>query len=314
MELLGIKVVSYWAGKIPENSELHFRSFAHNRGSNDTYKLYLDEHFSSSSSIPDGLLWLRNEPWFELEKIDLEKLMQEKGLRKFSYWKQNSLYIVIRRFKISILSFLAARFDQMSSLEDKFVFFKQRHIPSVGFSLNHADSFSGLVNHFTYRADLFRTLILSQGAKENNILYADLDICFLKPLNEFLSLHPYTSRWGTEDFANTCLLFVPHHSNSMKGLVQELQKTSSAWPWTLYSKENCLKYGIEIKPLKMFDPIWDRDFAAPGSDSSFFSDPEVADRWIAWLDEHSLAYHWHNNWTTPRDPESTYEILLRRFK
>lgn len=306
--------MSYWAGKIPENSELHFRSFAHNRGPNDSYKLYLDEHFICDSSIPDALVWLRNEPWFEFENIDLEKLMQENGLRKFSYWKQNYFFIVIRRSKLFLLNFLAKRFHRILTLENKFVFFKARYVPSVGFSLNHADSFSGLANHLTYRADLFRTLILSQGDENYNLLYADLDICFLKPLKDFFSMNPYTSRWGTEDFANTCLLFVPHHANSMKGLVQELQKTSSAWPWTLYSKENCLKYGIDIKPLNVLDPIWDRDFAAPGSDSSFFSDPQVADRWIAWLDEHSLTYHWHNNWATQRHPESTYEILLRRFK
>lgn len=306
--------MSYWAGIIPENAELHFRSFAHYRGPDDCYKMYLDEHFCSDLSIPDSLLWLLNEPWFELEKINLEKLMQEKGLKEFSYWKQNIFFIAIRKTKISVLSSLANCIDRTSYLKNRFVFFNQRHTPSVGFSLNHADSFSGLVTHFTYRADLFRTLILSQDEEERNLLYADLDICFLKPLSEFFSVNPYTSRWGTEDFANTCLLYVPHHSNSMKGLVQELQKTSSAWPWTLYSKENCLKFGIDIRPLKIFDPIWDSDFAAPGSVSSFFSDPRVANRWIAWLEEHSMTYHWHNNWVTPRHPESTYEILLHKFK
>ena len=310
-----VKVVSYWAGEIPVNSELHFRSFAFNRGQNDTYKLYLDGNSEFNSSIPKNLSWLHDEPWFTFEIFNLEKLMQEKNLRLFSNWKANFIYRVVRRLKFKMLQFFCARITTLPLAVNRLSVIKNlsnRYNPSVGFAFNHSDSFSGLSHHLTYRADLFRTLVLADN-EFSNLLYSDLDVCFLKPLKSLVSVNAYTSMWGTEDFANTCILFVPQGSDSIKSLVNELRLTSSAWPWTLYSKENCNKHGIEIKPLHLFDAIWDLKFSKPGRDASFFTDPEVTVEWIEWLNENSLTYHWHNNWTTPRHPDSVYETLLRKF-
>ena len=94
--------VSYWTGNLPSISNLHFTSFKFNN-SNFKYVLYLDNDISNLPLIPKNLIWLLNEPWFELRYFSLTEMMSNFEIEPFSKWNNTLFSRMCRRIRLNML-------------------------------------------------------------------------------------------------------------------------------------------------------------------------------------------------------------------
>ena len=306
-------VVSYWAGTLPEITKLHFLSFEYQNDLNFKYVLYTDVRADLKSSIPEDLSWLLEKPWFENKNVDLIKLMKKYKIAPFSPWKMNFKYKLIRRFKNNVtFNFLKCTRDLNFRHLRKY---RDLHLNSeVGFSLCHAQKFSGLSEHLTYRADVFRSLIANELPNEN-VLYVDLDICFMKRFSEYTWSEPFTSPWGLAKFANTAIIFFPAGLQSMRNkIVNELISTAAAWPWILYSEHRCIEYGLKLRPIEEFDQPWALNNPVSADSRAFMQRRNDLEDIISWVDKHSFCFHWHNQWASKPENGSPYSYYLDKFK
>jgi hypothetical protein len=306
-------VVSYWAGRVPEITELHFKSFLHNNDLNFRYVLFLDEKSRFNSSLPPSLNWILRYESIQVQTINLEKLMSACDIRKFSLWKDRFFFKLVRKLRFTITS----RFVFMLEFFNLNIFqgiISKANNAFVSYNHPHTSTFTGLSEHLTYRSDVFRSLIAKQYERDN-ILYVDLDICFTKKFSEFEWDRPFSSPWGLESFANTAVLFLPNGQSKVRDLIlKEFQLHPSAWPWELYSSNNCRKFGIQLKPIEYFDSAWSSNSPNSGDSKAFFEKRQNTKTLIDWIDQNSFCNHWHNQWKVVPEPGSPYSIYLARFE
>ena len=306
-------VVSYWVGTLPEITRLHFYSFKYNNDLNFKYILYSDISDGFKSSIPSSLNWLLDMPWFEHREIDLSNLMEKYEIPPFSLWKETLYYKLRRKLKHKLLSFLLKYSKGLHfRLLEKY---RDLHLnEEIGFSFSHNQKFTGLSKHVTYRSDVFRSLIANEFTNEN-ILYTDLDICFIRQFSSYDWAVPFTSPWGIARFANTAILFIPSTKESTReNILQEFRNTSAAWPWVLYSEKRCGRYDLVLRSIEEFDPPWSLSSPVSGDSSAFMSKRDNSAHVVTWVDEHSFCFHWHNQWKSSPEVGSPYDLYLTKFK
>jgi len=311
-EAVSTTVVAYWAGNLPEITALHFISFERQNDLNFKYILYADNSQGFESSIPPSLAWLKQKPWFEIRNVELSQLMTEFDIQPFSKWKPNLRYRFLRKLKTKALHYLllktrALKMDFLS----KYV--STHWNEEVGFTFSHNQKFSGLANHLTYRADIFRSIIANEFPNEN-VLYVDLDICFTKVFSKYDWSKAFTSPWGRADFANTAIIYFPISQRDIRTkILGELRSTSAAWPWTLYSQNRCSYYGLELRLIEEFDPPWASDSPVSGDSSAFMQKRMNSQEVVDWTDEKSFCFHWHNQWQIIPESGSPYDLYLKKF-
>lgn len=305
-------VVSYWAGEVPAISILHFVSFLR-FSLGERYILFLDSREDFASKLHQDLKWILNHPNFEIRDIDLEETMKRHGIPAFSRWSGSRVdrlgrklidwyfKLVLRPENSNFLKVVLAR--NTRKLTDM----------RLGYSPTHTRLFSGLRSHLTYRADLFRSLILAE-LPNFDIFYVDLDICFLRSFNTWDWTKSWTSQWGVEEFANTACLFSPKtDTHGREIILKNLRRTASAWPWTLYSKGNCDEAGLEIMGIENFDPPWSPNSLICGRSDLFFKGgPHAQGTFDELVSSYFLA-HWHNQWRVIPEPDSPFMLLLKTF-
>jgi hypothetical protein len=305
--------VSYWAGTLPPISHLHFTSFKFNNSKNFKYVLFLDNDIKPKSMISNDLLWLLNEPWFEIRYFSLTQMMNDFEIASFSKWHNNMLYKICRKFKYKMFKIKINVYSRYNSLE-RSKFLSNNYNSEIGPSFSHNQKFTGLSEHLTYRADVFRSLIASKFPNDD-VLYVDIDICFVKPFNDYDWSKAFTSPWGLANFANTAIIFFPASDKQLRERVlSELKQSSAAWPWILYSKERCEYFGLELRKIEDFDPPWAPSNPSTGNSSSFMKKQADSREIVDWADRNSFCYHWHNQWNAVPEVGSAYNIYFERYK
>lgn len=184
----------------------------------------------------------------------------------------------------------------------------------IGFTFSHNQNFAGLSQHLTYRSDVFRSLIASEYPI-SNVLYVDIDICFVKKFSSYDWSNAFTSPWGLAEFANTAIIYLPAKNQQLRSrIISEFRKVTSAWPWTLYSKNRCEFYGLELRSIEEFDPPWALSNPSTGDSGAFMKKHANAQNIVDWADSNSFCYHWHNQWNVIPEAGSPYDIHLNRFQ
>jgi hypothetical protein len=306
-------VVSYWCGDLPKVSELHFRSFLFDE--NVSYKLYIDTDKSKGviQSFPAEISWIESMPNLEVKYFSLDELLTKHSIHHFSPWKNTLWMKSIRR----ILSYVFRNIYQLAMRLR--INLDGVKVPGFGsfssighWSFTHAAPFSGLSDHLTYRSDLFRSVIALEFP-ERDLLYVDVDTCLVKPIIDWDFGLSFASQWGTGNFANTACLFFSSHSQTRHLVAEKLRYKIAAWPWVLYSFKNCKDLGIEIRPIKLFDPAWTPGTLLEGNSAGFFHNQFNVKAIVEEIEENCLLAHWHNQWTSVPEPESPYVHLLRKY-
>ena len=310
-------VVSYWAGSLPRLCELHFRSFL-KQNDGRKYILFLDSRLDFDSKIPQELSWIIDEPNIKVDYINLENLMSESGIAPFRKWKGCKLEKYFRKLKSKFMRDCVFRFPFIDSEVLRFIFrtnfFGNYNSDLRQWTPSHNSFASGLESHLTYRSDLFRSLI-HRNFPGKDCLYVDLDSCFIRNFSDYSWENSFVSPWGTDSFANTsCLFLSTKDSEGTAAIVRKLADTSSAWPWELYTKENCESFRIEIRGIEQFDPPWTPGSLLHGDPEKFFTCTDESELIIQELKIHCFFMHWHNRWLITPEKGSPYDLLLREAK
>jgi hypothetical protein len=305
--------VSYWAGTLPTISNLHFASFKFNNNKNFKYVLFLDHDLKSKSIISNDLLWLLNESWFEIRYFSLTQMMNDFDIENFSKWQNNLVYKICRKLRSKILKIKIRLYSRYNSIA-RTRFLKNNYNFEIGPSFSHNQKFTGLSEYLTYRSDVFRSLIANKFPNDD-VLYVDIDICFVKPFNDYDWSKAFTSPWGLTKFANTAIIYFPAANQLLrKRVLSELKQNSAAWPWILYSKENCEYLGLELRKIEDFDPSWAPANPSTGNSSSFMKKQTNSQEIVDWADNNSFCFHWHNQWSVIPEVGSAYDIYFKRYK
>lgn len=301
--------VSYWAGNLPNIVKLHFASFEFNNDLDFKYILFIDEKFINKDIAQLGKdFFLSNQPGLEVRKINLDNLFEKYSIEPFAKWNSNFFYRIMRKFNTNLIKILAKKNLINFIYGSKLHFHKE-----MGLTFAHNLNFSALIPNLTYRSDAFRSLIANEFPSFN-ILYTDLDVCFLKKFSTYNWENAFTSAWGISEFANTALLYLPKNiQNTREKILNEFRINSCAWPWVLYSKILCEKFGIEIRDVKEFDPPWTPGSPVYGNSESFMTLNTDLNNLNAWLSDNSFAWHWHNQWNSEPHNQSPYNYYFEKY-
>jgi hypothetical protein len=303
-------ITSYWMGSIPDITKLHFFSFLANNDIEAKYYLYIDRN--SPRVDLDNLPSFLEKCGVEVRAVDLESMMERQGVKPFGFWKNDFFSILIRRLRYASLSRLFRIFNHLA-LSKYFPSFFRYANPVIGYTFRHHSSFTGLKQHTTYRSDLFRSLISLEHPDED-VLYVDLDICFIRKFSTWDFDRSFTGPWGTSNFANTAILYLPKKMPELrKKILARLKDSSSAWPWSLYSRKNLDEFGLDVWPIHTIDAAWVSGNPISGRPDLFMNGELESAEIVEFLDKNVHCFHWHNQWNAQPRASSPYQVFLNRF-
>jgi hypothetical protein len=311
----GPVVVSYWAGNLPNITKLHFLSYHANKGST-SYVLFLDSNPKFESEIPIESVQYLKKLGIQIEKFDLEKSLIDFSIPSFGDFN-NSYSSKILRLIFNRCLQLISLLSNKNQLLKKFL---STILPSFHYSdsLNffvpsHNLKWFGLSDNLAYRSDLFRSVIISK-ITERSILYVDLDICFVKNLNELDWDISETGSWGDGPHANTAFFKVAKDEIKLKStILTALQNGIPAFPWTLYTAKFCSENNLIVLPVKLVDPAWAPGSLVVGNPDMFFKKSNLSEFIVEEFFRNCIVVHWHNRWNIIPEKGSPFDLLLEKF-
>lgn len=296
---------AYWVGKLPEVSELHFRSFR-KLNPHLRYVLCLENSSSFSTYVGSRMLKVLEECNIEIRSYSLEREMNLLDIPGIA----PSIPSIFQRLGRRALGSLASLMRN-SAIPSRI---GQFHSEELGWSLWHKSRFSHLTSNLAYRSDLFRSVELSK-AINYNFVYTDLDICFNLPLAQLPLECSFTSQWGTATFANTAFMYVrKDNSPAREFVLKDVQSGKPPLPWILFTEEFCKKINLNIFPIQYFDPAWSKNSAISGKSELFFLSGPHVHPFLVEVEMQSWMIHWHNQWESSPAEDSPYATLMQRFQ
>lgn len=302
-------VVSYWSGHLPQVAKLHFESFRAMRGSY-SYILFFDSDIIPLPPQEEIYNVIGDD--IDVRFFSLNELMLRHGVKVPAARMPPFSRGLAALDKIFVGAFHRLSHGRHSSRSGAMGPRAGWH-PRFGYSQGHTLPYSLFKTNLPFRSDLFRCLV-PQDFPSADILYTDLDICFIRPLEEILTGEAFTYRWGDEDFANSAFLYLPTNSGKAAPfLLRALRTGLSPIPWVMFDEKNCLEMDLEIYPVDLFDPGWSRESVSFGSSDLFFQNDLRSGELMNEVLEKNLVVHWHNHWAEAPEPGSTYDLLLQHF-
>lgn len=304
--LLEVKIISYWTGILPEITELHFRSYLAHHDENVTYHLYLEE----GSTLAKKIAWLQDQQGIQIHYINLQKELGQIGLSHLlepPHPQGARLLKAARRGYRRWLKLMGNRVAFEKS---------PRRVPlgwqtkAFGYTPRYSKLWNAPDLSKTMMGDLFR--ILYSTVLQESTLYVDLDTVFCADVRTFTGHQPFVYRWQELPCGNNAVIFVPRDSPIKQGALAALCKQlGTPLPWILFADKHCKLLDIKILPCAQFDPFWvTNPFGIAEFEFFFAARPDSHER-AKFITQNCYMYHWHNQWFTTAQPDSTYDILLR---
>ena len=246
-------------------------------------------------------LWIGNLP--EVSKLCLH------SFKKINKKHQLDIYIIDcnnldkfeNEYKETNINFIKVnRFEDLIDNSEYNKYKTEKIVPQLPYNYQA---------NLAYRGDIFRTLMLANSKEP--ICYIDLDIYFIKSLDEFFEKYEtFTYNWDNQKdpyCANTAVLY-SNGTSKVRSIYHNILINSNPLPRIGYSYKNKHMSKITILDKKLFDFFWcgeypeihnyivntlgERNFKIV-----FKSHPNskiIAD----YLKNNCYIYHWHNNWDT----------------
>lgn len=301
-------MVGYWAGDLPEISRLHFKSFDR-YGDGWKYLLFLEDMNGTTQSDEDIRAITGDQ--VEIVRGSLAVMLAELGLPPIKI--AHSRLITFRDKCESRLMSVFHRLTRgrLSSQHSTLAGARSGWHPKFGYAPGHTLSASRLNEDLPGRSDLFRCLALLRFPNER-ICYSDLDVCFTRPFDEIFGEVPLAYRW--EDFANSAILYAPPSAEKIREVIREsLNQSISAKPWVMFSDQRCVKMRLQMLSLDRCDPGWAENSIGSGDAQLFFRTHELSRDFFSEVLSQNFFVHWHNNWLTQPQKDSTFDLLERYF-
>ncbi|MFM8892498.1 MAG: hypothetical protein ACKOTB_12910 [Planctomycetia bacterium] len=153
--------------------------------------------------------------------------------------------------------------------------------------------------------DLFRCMLCV--GNPDDVLYADLDVCFLKDFAPLFDARDFVYRWAQQPYANSAILYSAANGVLKTAIKDLVREHDTVLPWYIFRLNQPRLEGLRILPCEWFDPLW-TNTAGPAF-SDFFEDKDAASAIGG-----AYCHHWHNQWTAVPHERSTYTTLLRGFR
>lgn len=166
-------------------------------------------------------------------------------------------------------------------------------------------------SYLAYRADAFRIWALH----EYGGVYFDLDMMFLKDMQNLFCQEEFVYAWEKQKYANNALIYLRKNSCLNDYLLSKVRKRMSFQPWILFDYgDTKLKY-LKLYNSFLFDPLWGNDtkeFAFHTFADFFKTAPSKC--YFSEAFPYSYAYHWHNHWKEPIERFSYFEQFEKQFE
>jgi hypothetical protein len=153
--------------------------------------------------------------------------------------------------------------------------------------------------------DLFRCMLCASG--RGDVLYADLDVCFLKDFGPLFEAGDFLYRWERQHYANSAILYSATGGVLARTIKDLVRHHDTVAPWYLFPLDEPRLERARILPFEWFDPLWENDAGLTFDD--FFNGCDVSRA----LDG-AYCHHWHNRWHIVPHEDSTFMALLRTFR
>jgi hypothetical protein len=153
--------------------------------------------------------------------------------------------------------------------------------------------------------DLFRCMLCVSGL--GDVLYADLDVCFLKDFSPLFQAGDFLYRWERQPYANSAILYSAADGRLKRVIKDLVRHHDTVAPWYLFPLGEPRLDGVRILPCEWFDPLWASDAGLSFDD--FFNPREIGQAIDA-----AYCHHWHNRWHIVPHEDSTFMALLRTFR
>jgi hypothetical protein len=301
-----MRVISYWNGKLPEVTELHFRSFLVHHDQRVEYCLYLEE----GSTVAEAMKWLHEEPRIQIRYVKLQKELAPIGLDHLldppgprGGKLLNVVVAVYRRW----LKVLGNRVAFAASPQRAPIGWRTK---PFGYTPRYSSLWNSPVINKEMMSDLFR--ILYSTTLPGNTLYVDLDVAFCVDVRSFTASRAFVYRWQHWPFGNSAIMYVPDDSPIKQGaLVSLVRELGTPLPWIVFADRHCKRIDVDIVECAKFDPFWvENPFGIGDFDAFFEARPDSQAR-AEFVMRNCLMFHWHNNWSAVRHPGSAYDLMLR---
>lgn len=302
-------VVFYWAGLVPEVSELAIAS-AISQFPRSTIHLFLETDDGFESSLPDSHDWLVSHPRVVVHSFSLDEVLAKHGFPKYRK-KRNPLerlsHLVFTTFRdrLSKTGLVKRTAPWINPLRRLF----GHYHPLFGWfrvgMLRHSIVWGGRA----YRSDVFRVIVEREFPRES-VLYSDLDVYFAAPEQDWDFRTSFSYRGGAT-WANTAILYMAKERPQITSLFLEgLKAGLPALPWHFFTDKRCGEAGITVHPCDRFDPGWNPNSVSWGDSTLFFAENLQSEEFLQEIRHLNLAVHWHNQWTTEPRPGSPFQQLL----
>jgi hypothetical protein len=153
--------------------------------------------------------------------------------------------------------------------------------------------------------DLFRCMLCAREL--GDVLYADLDVCFLKDFTPLFESGDFLYRWERQPYANNAILYSAAGGVLARVIKDLVRQHATVAPWYLFLLDEPRLAGARILPCEWFDPLWATDTGLTFDD--FFNGTDLGQA----LDN-AYCHHWHNHWHIVPQEHSAFTALLHTFR
>ncbi|MFM7108908.1 MAG: hypothetical protein ACKOZU_09985 [Planctomycetaceae bacterium] len=156
-----------------------------------------------------------------------------------------------------------------------------------------------------FYGDLFRCMLCA--GEPGDLLYADLDVCFLKDFTPLFESGDFLYHWERQPYANSAILYSAAGGILKQAVKDLVRHHDTVAPWYLFTLAEPRLAGLRILPCEWFDPLWSNEAGLTFED--FFNGRAVGPAL-----EGAYCHHWHNQWHVVPHEDSTSMTLLRTFR
>jgi len=302
-----VVVFSYWCGKLPLNTLLHFYSFR-KMNRNVKYTLYLETDRGFEGFISDDISKQLDKLGIEVEYVSLSRMQQKvPGLQQPRFLKVYSVSI-FRKLRNFFLRFILSPIGRQLARGGIYKIGNLYTHKIFGMTPNHRSVFSLSYDNLTFRSDIFRIIKLLDHF-EVSAMYLDLDVFVNIEITENRFRESFVFRWDKFEFANNAGIFVHSKDLSFRSYLKEfLSSQQPLQGWFLFSEKSIRKLNLFCLPCEVTDPYWSnllKDFVSP---VDFFKQKSSSLMNYEFIISTFLFAHWHNNWTTEVEIGSIYDL------
>jgi len=230
--------------------------------------------------------------------LQIKSTLATQHVEKIYFWIENLLTTMISPSYVKLNQF--RKYVEVKIFDKNILNLikgEQKHKDKIWqyYSMHHADR--------RYKTDILRWVITSIYGG----IYTDADTLMLRDVRD-IKINNWSSKWGTGDFAEACILKLEKGSNVYEQMYLNNPNSIQCFLLLKDSMPDAFSFRYDnldftALPTAFFDIVWSYDnrdidgikFLSFGDFFKSTTDEITLDNFM----KGCFAYHWHNHWTSP---------------